>query len=178
MNITEENFLEYFDQNSSGNNVSLEIIINLISKIEPVYKYSFGRWVINKFPIFKDTIIDTLNNESRNDLNSEDSEVKKNAHIWIQCRKFSEEKSLRMQLVLLYDDVLFIRDPLVWLFKRDDEHVSLTVSDQSTGLKVNYKDMDMDKLFDKVPLGMGVALDSKIITSDKAVRIAKKFDLN
>lgn len=177
MNITEEHFLDFFNENNRNKNISIEIIINLISKIDPVYKYSFGRWSINKFPIFKDTIIETLDNLSVIDSKLTDIELKKNAYIWIQCRKFSEEKSLRMQLVLLYDDVLFIRDPLVWYFYRRDSEVNLTSLDQLTGFKLKYTDVCIDKLFEKVPVGLGIALDSKIITSDKAFKISRKFDL-
>ena len=177
MNITEEHFLNFFNENSNESNVSIDIVIGLIDKIDPVYKYSFGRWVINKFPIFKDSIIEILDSASKVDVYSEQTDVKKNALIWIQCRKFNQEKSLRMQLVLLYDDVLFIRDPLVWYFNRKDTQTSLSVSDRQSGMKVKYSDINLEKLFEKIPVGMGIALDSKIITSEKAEKIANKFQL-
>lgn len=177
MNITEENFLEFFNENNNEANISIDLIINLISKIDPNYKYSFGRWAINKFPIFKDAIISSMDTESKIDILSEDEVLKKNAHIWIQCRKFNQEKSLRLQLVLLYDDVLFIRDPLVWYFKRRDNDISLTITDQQAKIKNSFSDINIEKLFEKVPIGMGIALDSKIITSEKAKKIAIRFNL-
>jgi hypothetical protein len=177
MNIVEDNFLEFFNENNNEEASSLELVINSISKIDSSYKYSFGRWAINRFPIFKDSIVDVLDKLAEVDSKSEVEDLRKNAFIWSQCRKFSEEKSLRMQLVLLYDDVLFIRDPLVWYFHRREDEVSLTSCDQSTGFKLKYLDVSIDKLFEKIPLGLGIALDSKIITSEKAIKISRKFSL-
>ena len=177
MSYTEEQYLDYLEYHSKEHSITLEIVINIISSIDPVYKYHFGRWVMSRFPLFKDSVSGILDESAKLDIQSDNNNLKKNASIWNQCRKFSEEKSLRMQLILVYDDVLFIKDPYVWCFYRRKNTVFLTSYNQGSGFKSTKENIDINNVFEKVPMGSGVALESKIITGDKAISISKKFDL-
>lgn len=177
MVVTEEIFLDTVQEQLHTKDITVDILLSALGSINPDLRYKLGRWIISRFPIFSDSISEKLDGFATNDAKSNDLSIKQQALIWKQCRMYSEEKGLRMQLIMLYDDVLFIQDPMAWYFNRRGDDLTLATLDQQTGAVKFDKTQDLDKIFDKLPMGLGVSLDSNIITGEKAFKVAKHYRL-